>query len=192
MTFPSAGEWNWSINSGFFPETQPMPALTVLDESGKTPASEAAAPSPWPFVAGIAGLIGAAGGLLALVRTRAPWAAAATLAAVLVGVVGFASASPQATASPPAAPESRAELGKQLFVAKGCVVCHTHDAVADVKRTIGFNFDQAPVLTDYSAAPDYLAKWLDDPASLRPNAYMPDLNLSEDEIGALAAFLNSP
>lgn len=47
-------------------------------------------------------------------------------------------------------------------------------------------------LTNFSADPDYLAKWLDDPASIKPNTYMPKLDLSDEEIGALATFVNAP
>lgn len=193
LTFPSAGVWNWSIHSDFWPETQPMPALTVLDGSGTAPASNT--PSPWPFVVGLAGLVGIAGGGLAYVRTRAPWAVAITLGAAVISGIGFTAMSARATASTApkvVTPESQAELGKRLFIAKGCVVCHTHDAVSEVKRVIQFNLDEAPNLTEYSAAPDYLAKWLDDPASIKPKTYMPKLNLSDGEIGALVAFINAP
>lgn len=195
VTFPTAGVWNWSIDSDFWPETQPMPALTVLAGGGTAAGSNSAARSPWPLVIGIAGLVAVVGGGLAYVRLRAPWAAAVTLAAAVISVVGFTSMTMRATASTSpkvVAPQSQAELGERLFIAKGCVVCHTHDAVSEVKRAIPFNLDEAPDLTDYSAAPDYLAKWLDDPASIKPKTYMPKLDLSDDEIGALVAFINAP
>src|SRR6185503_3391171 len=101
VIFPSAGAWNWSIQSDFWPESQPMPALTVLTEGASTPIANTAGPSPWPLAVGVLGLVGAAGGGLALVRTKAPWAAAITLVAALVGVAGFASAATRATALAP-------------------------------------------------------------------------------------------
>ena len=48
-----------------------------------------------------------------------------------------------------------------------------------------------PELSDYSSAPDFLAQWLADPASVDPNTVMPDLDLDEAEIEALIAFLNA-
>jgi cytochrome c551/c552 len=203
FTFPESGEWNWVIETGFWPEVQPMPALIVLAGGEAAVATIPTAPSasPFPFAVGIAGIVGAAGGLLILARTKAPWAAAVALVAAVVSVMGFASASTGATASaseavaPPvvALPErSQVEVGQRLFVAKGCVVCHQHDAVADVKKTIGFSMDDVPDLTNFSANADYLAKWLDDPQSIKPKTYMPQLNLSDGEITALVAFINAP
>ena len=198
LTFPSAGVWQWSIETGFWPERQPMPDLTVAagDEAVSTTSSGGAASSATlPVLVGVAGLIGAAGGLFALVRTKAPWAV--VVFAGLASGIGFASATVHATASEAkfvatVPTESQVEQGRRLFIAKGCVVCHTHDAVSDVKRVIDFNMDEAPNLTDFTATPNYLAKWLDDPASLKPKTYMPQLNLSDDEIGALVEFINAP
>ncbi len=61
-----------------------------------------------------------------------------------------------------------------------------------MNREIDFYFEDAPNLTDFTADPDYLAKWLDDPKSIKPKTYMPRLDLSEEEIGALTAFINAP
>ena len=197
LTFPSAGVWQWTVETGFWPERQPMPDLSVVaegDPASTESSGGAASSASLPVVFGVAGLVGVAGGLFALARTKAPWAAVAVLLAGLVSGIGFTSAAPHATASGTAVVTtgSQVELGQRLFVAKGCVVCHTHDAVSDVKRVIDFNLDEAPNLTNFSADPDYLAKWLDDPASIKPNTYMPNLNLSDEEIGALAAFINAP
>lgn len=197
LTFPSEGVWQWAVETGFWPERQPMPDLIVAaggvpvsDESSRRDASSA----PLPIAFGIGGLLGVAGGLLALARTKASWAAAAVLLSGMVSGMGFAAASARA-ATPAAgvvADEPQAELGERLFIAKGCVICHTHDAVSDVKRQIDFNYEGAPDLTNFTADPAYLAKWLADPASIRPNTFMPDLDLSDEEIGALVEFIAPP
>lgn len=195
VNFPTSGTWHWTIGSGFWPESQPMPDLTVLEASGVTAVAQTT-PSHLPFVLGGVGLVGLAGSLVALVRTKSPWAAAGALAAALIGGFGFVLAVPQTSASEPqvvvAPPIVSVEQGERLFVAKGCVVCHTHDAVADVKQTIAFNYEDAPNLTNFTADPNYLAKWLDDPAAVKPGTFMPKLNLSDDEIGALVLFINAP
>ena len=206
LNFPTSGTWRWEIETGLYPERQPMPPLIVAaSDSASATATTPQAASPLPMLIGWIGLIGAAGGVIALARTRAPWASALLLVAVLVSGVGFVSAANRGNeAAVPAnrgnenvAPQNvpvltQEQLGQRLFIAKGCVVCHTHEAVIDVNREIDFYFEDAPNLTDFTADPDYLAKWLDNPAAIKPKTYMPRLGLSEEEIGALVVFINAP
>lgn len=77
--------------------------------------------------------------------------------------------------------------GKALFVAKGCLVCHVNTRVSVLRE--GIDMGNAPNLTSVKLTPDYLEKWLHDPAAVKPGTDMPNLNLSDDEIDALAAFL---
>jgi len=82
-----------------------------------------------------------------------------------------------------------AELGKHLFVAKGCVMCHVHAATGDEQVIKG----AAPDLTGKQFDPAYLALWLADPSIRPPSAGkgpMPNLALSKPEIAALALFVN--
>ena len=93
------------------------------------------------------------------------------------------------TPAPPAlAPDER---GRRLFVAKGCVTCHTHsDSKAEVAGK-----DGPPELTDRTFAPTYLAEFLANP-KIKPPAtkngwQMPNQQLKQAEIAALVAFINS-
>ncbi|MBI5959133.1 MAG: hypothetical protein HY866_10385 [Chloroflexi bacterium] len=80
------------------------------------------------------------------------------------------------------------EQGLALFVAKGCVVCHQHDAAAfDAFESINVG----PELTDYQSEPDFLCRWLDNPTALAAKTMMPDLGLSGTEIESLIMFLNA-
>lgn len=72
--------------------------------------------------------------------------------------------------------------GAALFRGKGCVACHRHDAV-DAVGNVG------PDLTHYNPDPVFLRRWLLDPAAVRPDATMPDLDLQPAEIESLIAFL---
>ena len=74
--------------------------------------------------------------------------------------------------------------GKKLFIEQGCYGCHTMEKIG------------TPIAPDLSHVgstypESYLARWLRDPASQKPNAHMPKLELNEEEIKALAAYLAS-
>lgn len=194
VAFPGAGTWDWSIDAfGFAP--QPMPRLTVLESVpiANAGTNAASARASLPTIIGFVALVAAAGALVLVIRTRAAWAAALILAAALVCVVSFASAANHsaqaANSQPPSAslgPE--ADLGRALFLAKGCVICHEHDAVrAERKAFAGFSI--GPNLSKVSRSPDYVRVWLKDPSLLKPDTQMPNLGLSKDEIEALIAFL---
>lgn len=87
-------------------------------------------------------------------------------------------------------PEQMVRQGEALFQAKGCPTCHEHEAVKAVSNA-DFSADIGPDLSDYVPDPDFVRAWLQNPAAIRPNTAMPDLNLSEDEIEALVAFLEA-
>jgi cytochrome c1 len=90
---------------------------------------------------------------------------------------------PAATAE--SSPKQLASQGVALFQAKGCPTCHRHDAVGNAD----FSTEIGPDLTDYQPDPEFVREWLRDPAAIRPDTFMPNLNLSEEEIEALVAFL---
>ena len=82
------------------------------------------------------------------------------------------------------AQEARVAQGKQLFADKGCYGCHTIGAAGtpiapDLRRTAA----RYPEAT--------LARWLRDPSAQEPTRHMPNLQLSEADANALAAYLVS-
>ena len=127
--------------------------------------------SVWPVL----GLLALAAGLLVL--SFLPWGEAAAVA----------------VASPPvptiAPTRSPAEIGRALFALKGCATCHRHDGLTAGQTHTGRS--GAPDLTHYQPAPDFVRSWLKGPEAIRPGTLMPNLNLSEDEIEALLAFLQT-
>ena len=88
-----------------------------------------------------------------------------------------------AAGSPSPEPFSVATRGVRLFTAKGCVGCHRHLEVDP-----GFKTDARFDLTGKRFPADYLKKFLADP-SIKP-ADMPNLQLKDGEIEALAAFID--
>jgi cytochrome c2 len=193
LTLPQAGEWLWNIEA--FGAPQPMPALTVVDSAWAATKSEPITSNSnfLSLLTGGIGLIGVIGGLLALQR-KVRWAAAFVVAGLLVSGAGFVSAADQPKAEleakePVAASiPSQVELGHDLFIAKGCMVCHSH---SETNRIREFGVDMGPDLTNFTASPEYLRLWLKVPSAAKSTAQMPTLGLSDAEIEALIAFINN-
>jgi cytochrome c2 len=91
------------------------------------------------------------------------------------------------TSAPGTASAAEVAYGKALFSAKGCVSCHHHAAVAGS----GAFSEGNPDLTTARWSADFLRTWLQNPAAVKPNTYMPNLVLKPDEIEALIAFLSA-
>lgn len=193
LTFPHGGEWEWSIQA--FTGNQPMPPLNVTEApvTNQNP-GRSSVPANLPLLAGSLGVAGLAAGLLAILRRKARWAIALMLVGLIVSVGGIVSAAEQ----PPAESEakvlaadpstSQVELGSRLFIAKGCMVCHSHNETNKVRE---FGVDMGPDLTKIVASPEYLSMWLKDPKSVKSSAQMPTLGLSDAEIEALITFINA-
>lgn len=195
LILPKSGEWEWSIQA--FTGTQPMPALTVVDATIAAPQSEpvAATTNALPLLAGGVGLLGAIGGLFAL-QKRVRWAAAFVVIGLLVSGVGFVSAANQPKADVKSevqevsviSTDSQIELGRDLFIAKGCMMCHSHTETNNIRE---FGIDSGPDLTNLTASPEYLFLWLKDPRAAKSTATMPNLELTEAEMNALVEFINA-
>jgi cytochrome c oxidase subunit 2 len=86
--------------------------------------------------------------------------------------------------------------GRQLFLGgpADCAACHTIAGVSagtvgpDLTHVGGRQTLAAGALTN---SPTNLANWLANPQAVKPGNLMPDLRLSEDEIRALTAYLDS-
>jgi mono/diheme cytochrome c family protein len=198
LTFPVKGEWIWSIQA--FTMDQPMPVLQVgapVDVTASRPAveSEPAIPAVPPAVIlrGLAVAVGLAG-LVLLFRQRNRTALGLTVTGIAMGLASFlvSPAVPEVEAQRLAAEPSmsQVDLGRQLFVAKGCITCHVNNRVEDAH--LYWTIDMgAPNLSNYSSAPEILFIRLKDPAEAKSDTKMPDLGLKEAEIEALIAFINS-
>lgn len=225
LKLPVAGEWTWSIDAfGAFP--QPMPKLNVLASApakntrpvvAATPAPASSALGKVPawlgWLVGVSGLIATGGALFVWQRKQSGAAFALSILTALVMLGGFAFAAlPTAPSQAEAAPSNNSssamsatdeaaispmQYGHDLFLAKGCVVCHAHAAFAAERTSAGIgSFTIGPDLTTrFADAPDkdtakgYIEKWLFNPSALKPGTEMPTLGLRDDELNALALFL---
>lgn len=166
LTFPSAGTWDWKIDiEQFGMITQPMPQLSVLAAAPANDGRVAAASSP-----------------------RAP---ATSLPAFLAALLRWFETARAANNASSAAPSGPAHLGRDLFLAKGCVMCHRHDAVREARQAIDYFEGIGPDLTHLKLDADYLRRWLNNPSAIKKGTQMPTLGLSGEEIEALIAFLGA-
>ncbi|HEY6459675.1 MAG TPA: cytochrome c oxidase subunit II [Polyangiaceae bacterium] len=97
-----------------------------------------------------------------------------------------------------AAPEATTDLaayGEQELRTKTCINCH---AVAGLRDPSG----TAPDLTHFASRttigagvlrndPENVARWLRNPQDVKPGSHMPDLNLTDDEVTGLTAYLET-
>ena len=74
--------------------------------------------------------------------------------------------------------------GRRAFTKNGCHGCHT---LGRMGTPIGP--DLSRVGAKYSA--EYLERWLRDPSAVRPGTHMPALELTEEDIRALAAYFGA-
>lgn len=100
-------------------------------------------------------------------------------------VASFAGALVSVPATP-APSETRVAQGEALFVAKGCVACHTFGG-----RHTAALVPLAPDLahTRDRMSPDRIAAWIADPRAVSAAATMPALGLSADEALALRDYV---
>jgi cytochrome c2 len=90
--------------------------------------------------------------------------------------------------APAPAPMSPVDRGLQLYVAKGCASCHSHQLTKDYNLT-----KMGPDLSEPKFATPYLTRFLENPAvktDWKTDQRMPNLGLKPAEITALVAFLN--
>ena len=98
---------------------------------------------------------------------------------IALATVVLAVATTTALAQPPGSVEER---GQAAFKNQGCYGCHL---IGKFGSPVGP--DLSHVGRKYSEA--QLARWLRDPTQQRPNAHMPVLELSDDDVKSLAAYL---
>jgi cytochrome c oxidase subunit 2 len=92
-------------------------------------------------------------------------------------------------------PDPSLRQGQQLFTAKGCVGCHSLNPPA-TPGLIGPNLHHIGSRTYIAAGTlkntdENLAKWLHDPQAWKLGVLMPNLQLKDDEVAALVAFLRT-
>ena len=98
--------------------------------------------------------------------------------------------------SPSGAQGPQYASGEKLFLTKGCVACHSLQAVNAPKGMVGPNLANVGARSYIAAGTlkntdENLARWIRDPQGIKKGVLMPNLGLSEADARALAAFLRA-
>ena len=201
LTFPAEGNWTWSIRA--FSMEQVMPALSVAAPIA-APVSQqpvaAAAPISAVLIVRVLALVIGLAGLVVAYQRKSRLAVGVTAVCLLVGLGSFVigsgvpesvEAQSKSAVEAASAPSiSQVELGRQLFLAKGCITCHYNSKAASESEYWTIDMG-APNLSKFSASPEALRLRLKDPTLVKSDTQMPNLGLKETEIEALIAFINS-
>ncbi len=188
VTLPESGKWSWAISPYDAQDTaQTMPGLTLPSAGSGSHANGTALPLTLSLVVG--GILIAVLMAFVFFRHRSRAALGLGIAAALLSLLAIPAllndGVDTALAAQPNALLSYS--GPELFMAKGCVVCHTHNLTPEEFRGIQSNI--GPNLSDIKLPPEYLRPWLDNPPAIKPKTQMPDLNLTRGEIDILVDFL---
>jgi cytochrome c oxidase subunit 2 len=110
---------------------------------------------------------------------------------------GVRTASQGATVQQQTAPDrAQYAAGEKLFATKGCVACHSLQAVNAPKGMVGPNLANVGARSYIAAGTlkntdQNMARWIRDPQGIKKGVLMPSLGLTAAEAQALAAFLRA-
>ncbi len=109
----------------------------------------------------------------------------ALMLAIVLLALAACGARSEAAGPTPMPTATAAERGRALFLSRGCATCHIHGELENAGKSVAVG----PTLTVYRGDEEFLRKWLRNPAAVRPTTQMPTIDLSEEEIDDLIAFL---
>jgi cytochrome c oxidase subunit II len=95
-----------------------------------------------------------------------------------------------------AAPDPAYAAGEKLFQAKGCVGCHSLNAVNAPKGMIGPNLANVGARSyigagSFQNTDETLARWIQNPQAMKKGVLMPNLGVTPEEAKSLVAFLRA-
>ena len=127
-----------------------------------------------------------------MTRARFGIAAAAAVAATVLGAAACAEESVRARREVPGGVAAR---GRGKIAAYGCGSCHRIDGVPGANARVGPPLDsyadRAYIAGAVPNTPEALVRWIMDPQSIEPGTVMPDLGIVEGDARDIAAYLYS-
>jgi cytochrome c oxidase subunit II len=131
------------------------------------------------------------------VRTASAGAVVETGPAPAAPVAQQAAGKDSAQAAVAAAPQDPAfAAGEKLFLAKGCVGCHSLVAVNAPKGMIGPNLANVGARSfigagSFKNTDENLARWIQNPQAMKQGVLMPNLGVKPEEAASLVAYLRA-
>jgi cytochrome c len=111
------------------------------------------------------------------------------LALCLVGSCGGVTARPQTFIPVTGDPV----MGRAAIIEQGCGSCHSIPGIPNANSLVGPPLDSWPhrsfIAGTLTNSPDNLALWIAEPQRIRPGSAMPDLELDEDTVADIVAYL---
>ncbi len=112
---------------------------------------------------------------------------------------GVTTASQGATVQQPGAQAPRGQeyaAGEKLFTTKGCIACHSMQAVNAPKGMVGPNLANVGARSYIAAGTlkntdENLTRWIRDPQGIKKGVLMPNLGINETDAKALVAYLRA-
>ena len=99
----------------------------------------------------------------------------------------------QRPAGPAVMPIGDAQLGRAAIITHGCGACHVIPGLASASGRVGPKLEdlheQMFIGGHLANTPRNLAAWIRNPQHFAPGTAMPNLNISEQEADAIAAYL---
>jgi len=109
---------------------------------------------------------------------------------------GGAAKDSAATAKPAAPADPAYAAGEKLFMAKGCVGCHSLQAANAPKGMIGPNLANVGARSfigagSFKNSDENLARWIQNPQAMKEGVLMPNLGVTAEEAKSLVAYLRA-
>ena len=83
--------------------------------------------------------------------------------------------------------------GEAMFIQYGCGACHQATHVRKAVGKVGLSLDgiavRAMIAGKLANSPDNLERWIRDPQAITPGTDMPDLNVGDEDVRDITAFL---
>jgi cytochrome c len=126
-----------------------------------------------------------------MMRRYAPVAVVAAVTAA--GLLACAPGPSPRSESPALAAAGSPTSGRDAIVVRGCGSCHRIPGIPNANSLVGPPLDgwsgRSFIAGTLPNSQENLQRWLTDPQEVRPGSAMPNLDLTEDEVADITAYL---
>ena len=118
---------------------------------------------------------------------------AVVMALAVVGTLGCTRGESPRAESPALAAAGNPSAGREAIIVNGCGSCHRIPGVPNANSLVGPPLDswsgRSFIAGTLPNSQDNLQRWLADPQAIRAGSAMPTLDLTDDEVADITAYL---